>query len=127
MIIVVVHWKIKEGSEYRAAFLRYWEETLKIEKRSRLVGEFLSEPLSPGETEFDLRILGIPEPAPYQSVFNIGISDSIDSFEEQVVRPYVRSNPEPKDFEYEYRSRMVLSPLSWRQGESTLPSTDHFP
>jgi hypothetical protein len=28
MIIVVVHWKIKEGSEYGAAFLRYWKETL---------------------------------------------------------------------------------------------------
>jgi hypothetical protein len=91
-----------------------------------LVGEFLSEPLSPGDTEFDLGIFGVPESAPYQSFFNIGIWDSVDSFEEQVVRPYVGSNLEPKDFEYEYRSRMVLSPLSWRQGESTLPSTDHF-
>jgi hypothetical protein len=112
MIIVVIHWKIKEGPEARKAFLSYWKESLKIDRRSHLVGEFLSEPFSPGEADFGLEILGTPESAPYQSYFNVGIWDSIDSFEEQVIAPYVGSSPEPKDFEYEYRSRMVLSRLS---------------
>ena len=126
MIIVIIHWKIKEGAEHRATFLQHWKETLTIEERSHLVGEFLSEPVSPGEVDFDVTILGVSESAPYQSFFNVGLWASLDSFEEQVIKPYVGSTSEPKDFEYEYRSRMVLVPLAWRRGRQDLPYADHI-
>ena len=123
MVIVIIHWKIKEGPEYRAAFLRYWKETLRIEDRSHLVGEYLSRPLLPEETDFDATLLDVPESAPYQSFFNVGIWDSVESFKEQIIDPYVGSNPEPEDFEHEYRCRMILSPTAWRRG---LASIDQY-
>ena len=87
MIIVVIHWKIKEGSDHRAAFLQHWKETLTIEERSHLVGEFLTSPLSPEETDFPVAVLGVSYAAPYQSFFNIGIWESVDSFRNQVIDP----------------------------------------
>jgi hypothetical protein len=126
MVIVIIHWKIREGDEHRQAFLQHWKETLTIEERNHLIGEFLSEPFTPGEVDFDVTILGVPESAPYQSYFNVGMWASLESFEEQVIEPYVGSRPEPKTFEYEYRSRMVLAPLSWRRGHQDLPNADHL-
>ena len=126
MIIVIIHWKIHLGEGARRQFLRHWKETLTVEERSHLVGEYLSAPLSDEEVQFPCAVLNIPPAPPYQSFFNIGIWEDVASFKGQIIDPYVGSSPKTQPFEYQFRERMVLAPLSWRTGQYPLPNTDHF-
>lgn len=126
MIIVIIHWKIHPGEEARRQFLQHWQENLTIEERSHIVGEYLSEPLSADQVQFPCTVLNVPPDAPYQSFFNVGIWKDVSSFKKQIIDPYVGSFPKTASFEYEFRERMVLAPLSWRAGEYALPDADHF-
>jgi hypothetical protein len=126
MVIVIIHWKILLGDEPRRQFLQYWKETLTVEERSHLVGEYLSAPLSAEEVQFPCAVFNIPSAPPYQSFFNVGIWEDVDSFKRQIIDPYVGMTPNPQPFEYQFRERMVLSPLSWRAGQYSLPAADHF-
>ena len=126
MIIVVIYWKIKLGNEHRRAFLDHWEKTLTIPKRSHFVGEFLSQPVSAEDADFPSGLLGLPSSSAYQSFFNVGIWSDMESFKQQVIDPHVGQTPKPEHFEYEFRERLVLAPVSWRIGQGTLPSCDDF-
>ena len=66
------------------------------------------------------------DPAVRQSFFNVGIWDDVASFKRQIIDPFVGSTPTAKSFEYQFRERMILSPVSWRAGKYPLPDTDHF-
>ena len=50
----------------------------------------------------------------------------MESFKKQVIDPYVGQTPKPEDFEYKFRERLVLAPVSWRIGQCTLPSCDQL-
>jgi len=126
MVIVIIHWKIHPGEESRRQFLQHWKETLTIEERSHLVGEYLSEPLSADQVQFPCTVLNIPPSPSYQSFFNVGIWEDVASFKRQIIDPYVGYTPKIQPFEYQFRERMVLAPLSWRAGEYPLPRADHF-
>lgn len=126
MIVVLVHWKIHLGSEQRRLFLQFWRDTLTIEERSHLVGEYLSEPLAENDVKFPCATFNVPVSPKFQSFFNVGIWDSVDSFKRLVVEPYVGKVFRTQSFEYEFRERMILSPLSWRVGGGTLPTQDQF-
>ncbi len=126
MIIVVIYWKIKLGNEHRRAFLDHWEKTLTIPERSHLVGEFLSQPVSAENAGFPSGLLGLPSSSAYQSFFNVGIWSDMESFKQQVIDPHVGQTPKSEHFEYEFRERLVLAPVSCRIGQGTLPSSDHL-
>ena len=129
MIVVVIHWKIHRHAEARAQFLEHWHNTLDIRNRTKLVGEYLSEPLTAGHGEkagIPCGLFNTPTDAPYASFFNVGIWEDEKAFYAEIIEPFVGKQPKTLPFEYEYRERMVLSPVSWRAGNFGLPSTDHF-
>lgn len=126
MEIVVILWKIKPGADNRQAFFRDWADTLKIDDRSGLVGEFLSRPRSADEAGPDFSILG-PHPSDeYELYFNVGIWDTLDTFRAQVIDKYVNGNPADRPFLFEPPRRMALSPEQWRVGDAQLPAGDHL-
>ena len=90
MIVVIIHWKIKLGEAHRLAFFKHWKETLTINDRSGLVGEFLSEPLSAERAGFACGLLGLPASSAYQSFFNIGVWADVESFHREVIDPSAR-------------------------------------
>ena len=127
MVIVLIHWKIHLGAEQRRLFLRHWKETLTIEERSHLIGEYLSEPMPESKTGFPCTTFNVPTSSKYQSFFNVGVWDSVEAFKKLVVDPYVGTMFRTQPFEYEFRERMILTPLSWRAGNGKLlPENDHF-
>ena len=126
MVIVIIHWKIHPHEEALRMFLDHWRDTLTIEERSHLVGEYLSRPLTAEEAQFPCVSMSAPPSANYKSYFNVGIWKDLESFRQQIILPYVTSKPKTASFEYEYRERMVLSPVSWRAGRHGPPDADHF-
>ena len=126
MIIVIVHWKIHPHDEARAAFLKFWKDSLEIPERANLVGEYLSEPLSAEKAGFACSVMNAPSSPKYQSFFNVGIWNTKEDFESKVITPFVGSNPRTQLFEYEFRERMILNPLSVRAGNYPVPKNDDF-
>ena len=126
MIIVLIHWKIHLHDEARRSFFSHWKDTLTVSERSHLVGEFLSKPLSIDQTSFPCSLFNVPSHAQYESYFNVGLWQDVGAFKSQVIDPFVSASQKPESFEFEYRERMLLSPISWRSGEFALPLTDHF-
>lgn len=124
MIIVIIHWKIKRGGSYRDDFFRYWKR-LEIEDRSEIAGEFLSEPVDESQLTYPCTTLAADDR--FDSYFNVGVWSSEDAFRRNVIEPFVGKSPVKKNFEFEYRSRMILSPDWWRVGLSDLPEADHLP
>ncbi len=126
MVIVIIHWKIHPYDEAIRQFLDHWRDTLTVEERSHLVGEYLSQPLSMEEAQFPCAVLNTPVSPNYQSYFNVGIWADIESFRKEIILPYVTKKPKTEPFEYAFRERMVLSAQSWRVGNHELPWPDHF-
>lgn len=129
MIIVLIHWKIHRHAEARAAFLKHWHETLEIKDRSKLVGEYLSEPFTAergAQAGIPSGLFNAPPSAPYDSFFNVGIWEDETAFYSEIIEPFVGRQPKSLPFEFEFRERMVLSPVSSRAGEFGLSKTDHF-
>ena len=54
---------------------------------------------------------------------NVGTWANRDEFEEQIGKYFNDDNP-IKPFELERRVRTVLTPMSWRVGEGSLPAND---
>lgn len=126
MVIVVVHWKIRPNKESLRQFLLHWKDVLALNERDHLVGEYLSRPLTTIETGFACCLLDAPASPSYHSYFNVGLWADLGSFKRQVIDQHVATKVKPEPFEYEPRSRMVLSPLSWRTGDLHTSSLDHF-
>lgn len=129
MIIILIHWKIHRHAGARAEFLKYWHETLKINNRSKLVGEYLSEPFTAeqgAQARIPCALFNAPSSAPYDSFFNVAVWEDESAFYTEIMEPFVGKQPKSLPFEFEFRERMVLSPVSWRAGEFGLPKVDHF-
>lgn len=124
MIIVVIHWRIRPGDVHRNAFLREWAETLTINERDHLVGEYLSRPMTSEEAGFECGLLGLPRTDQFESFFNIALWDDFESFRREVIDPHAGSPKEPRPFEYGYRQRLALKPQLWRAGLSKPPMED---
>src|SRR3954454_16271424 len=99
--IVVILWKIKAGADNRQAFFKHWAETLKIDDRTGLVGEFLSRPLSAEEAGPEFSIFGADASPEYEIYFNVGIWDTLDDFRTQVLDKYVGGDAAYKPFLFE--------------------------
>ena len=118
MVIVLILWKIKPGHE--DAFRKHWEQKLRIQDRTGLVGEFLCEPGPEGYITWHL-----PSPEdPSCTVFvNVGIWASADAFRQQI-EPYFNDDKPLESFEAARRVRTVLYPGSRRMGSALLPEGD---
>ena len=127
MVIVIVHWKIHPHAEARREFLDHWRDRLKLDQRDEFIGEYLSEPVLGDDAGFLCTLFNVPLNAKYWSFFNVGVWRSVDAFRRNVIDPFVTKQPRSLPFEYEFRERMVLDPVSWRVGRSDLlPPQDHF-
>lgn len=121
MDIVMIHWRIKLGPDNREMFLDDWSRKFKLDERANLVGEFLSEPLTKEEIDFDCKTF---EDSPeYTSFFNVGLWRDAASFETEVYGRIAHDRP-LEEYEYDYPERMVLRPRYWRIGDLQLPKQD---
>src|ERR1041385_1218546 len=120
MVIVLVYWKILRGQE--EDFKTYWRSAFPVKDRSGLVGEFLSEPTGheayPWVTA-DLRS-GNDD---FTTFINVGLWRDAETFHEQIGR-YFDPARGKLDFEYELRTRALLTPHCWRIGEWPISAGD---
>ena len=126
MDIVVILWKIKAGADNRQAFFKHWAETLAIDDRTGLVGEFLSRPQSADEAGPEFSVFGAHPSDEYELYLNVAIWDTLDAFRAQVIDKYVGGDPADKPFLFEPPRRMALSPEQRRVGDAQLPAGDHL-
>ncbi len=118
MHIVLVNWKIIPGEE--SDFELFWKTKVKVEDRSKMVGEYLSkvEPASAFNwITWDL------EGAGYTPYINVGIWADANDFHDQI-KAYFKPTNGKADFEHELRTRALLAPELWRTGQFPLPSGD---
>lgn len=120
MVIVLIHWKIKPDLVDK--FLKYWRTKVVVQDRKGLIGEFLSEACHTSEFSWITWDLTGCEGV-YRSFINVGMWDNAEDFREQIGK-YFEGKAQPKDFEYEMRTRTVLRPTCWRIGDSSLPLHD---
>ena len=78
------------------------------------------------EASFPCGLLGLPSSSAYQSFFNVGVWSNRDAFKREVINPHVGKSPKPFDFEFAFRERLVIEPVSWRIGKAKLPAEDSF-
>lgn len=119
MVIVLVYWKIKKGHE--EVFKAQWRSGLPVNDRSGLVGEFLSQPTGHEKyswVTWDLR--GTEDYTPY---INVGMWADAEEFHTQIGK-YFKPEKEKEDFEFEIRTRSLLTPDCWRMGDWKLPVHD---
>ena len=126
MEIVVILWKIKPGADNRQAFFKHLAETLTIDDKTGLFGEFLSRPRSADEAGPEFSIFGAHPSDEYALYFNVAIWDTLDAFRAQVLDKYVKSDSADEPFLFEPPSRMALSPEQRRVGDGQLPAGDHL-
>ncbi|WP_372623380.1 hypothetical protein [Falsiroseomonas sp.] len=119
MRIVLVDWHITAGKE--DDFLAYWRSALPIEDRSRMVGEFLSEP--DGHGEFPWVTWDLRSQAGVTRFINVGLWADAEAFHDQVGR-YFKPEGRKLPFEEELRRRALLKPRAWRMGDWRLPIHD---
>lgn len=125
MIVAIILWKVLPGDENRRDFFDHWR-ALELDDKSRLVGEYLSRPLSQEEVGFESSLLGLDPGDDYVPFFNVGIWESLEAFREQVIERFVNEGPNLEPFEYAPRERMILSPQLWRAGSAQLPAHDQL-
>lgn len=124
MVIILVHWKIRIDEASQHAFKEHWSQVSDPGDRSEIIGEFLCRPMSAEEAGFLCGDLGIGYAALYASYFNVGLWESVEAFEAQIINPYVGKGTNKLPFEYEDRERMILQPQHWRMGLGSLPIGD---
>jgi len=120
------HPLIHPNADARAAFFKFWKESLEIPERENLVGEYLSEPLTADQAGFPCSLFNAPASAKYVSFFNVGMWKSKEDFEAKVIKPFVGNTPKTQPFEFEFRERMILQPFSIRAGKYPVPMNDAF-
>ena len=118
MQIVLVDWLIKKGQEPN--FMTYWKTTLPVKDRSKMVGEFLSEPT--GHETFPWVTWDLRKDEATRFI-NVGLWATAEDFHAQI-GAYFDPAKGPLDFEFRLRRRALLTPSSWRMGDWKLPSED---
>lgn len=119
MHIVFVDWKIIKGQEN--AFKDHWKVALPIQDRSRMVGEFLSEPT--GHEHFPWITWDLRSQDGVTRFINVGLWADAQAFDDQAGKYFNPSNG-ILPFEFELRRRALLTPRCWRMGAWELPVHD---
>jgi hypothetical protein len=125
MIIAIVLWSIKKGSEDE--FIKKWKEEFCVPDRTNLIGEFLSKPIDtidPRLKTLRLDNIGDQPAADKTILMNVGMWVSEADFHNQVGQFMKSTDNKKRDFECEVRTRVLLQPLAWRLGDSLLPKHD---
>jgi hypothetical protein len=119
MEVVFVHWKIFKGQEEQ--FKQHWRTGLPVNDRSGLVGEFLSEPT--GHEKYDWVTWDLRGTSEFTVFINVGLWADANTFHEQIGK-YFNLAKGKLQFEYELRTRALLTPTCWRMGDWRLPIHD---
>ena len=120
MVIALIHWKIKIDAV--CTFLEYWQKEAVVQDRKGLIAEFLSEGCHVSEFPWiTWHFTGCE--GVYRSFVNVGMWNNAEDFRDQIGK-YFQGKAEPKNFEYEMRTRTILRPKHWRVGDSILPLHD---
>lgn len=119
MHIILVDWKIISGREEE--FKAKWRSGLPVNDRSKMIGEFLSS-VSRSD-RYPWITWGLAEDGRYSRFINVGLWSDADAFHDEIGRYF---NPEggKMDFEFEVRTRALLTPECWRMGDWKLPIHD---
>jgi hypothetical protein len=115
MHIVMVHWRIKPDEESVQAFLRHWREENRVDDRSGLVAEFLSESLPPKNLPDTTWYLDSESLGDHRSFVNVAIWRDAKDFQEQIAKHYNDKRP-MLAFEKYRRRRVVAESNNWRIG-----------
>ena len=117
MIIVLIHWLIKNGAEQK--FIDTWKK-MSIEKNEGLYRETLTEIASEVE-DLKFKTFSLESPH-YKTYINIGMWRSLADFD-RLVGKYIpeaemvgenKVQYEMNDFEYKIRERIVLKKIADR-------------
>ncbi|MGP1354633.1 MAG: hypothetical protein ACTS1Z_15065 [Parasphingopyxis sp.] len=119
--IALIHWRIKDDGVEE--FLRHWRENNRIEDRSGLIAEFLSDSLKPSDLPFITWHLDEQSLGNFRSYVTVGIWADGDAFAEQIAR-YFNDDKPMLPFEQFRRRRVVFRPVEWRIGEAAIPKED---
>lgn len=135
MLIILVHWMIKNGYENEKAFKAMWE-SMKINPNSGLYREILTRPVVAEDSKFNT--FNITSPS-YSTYINVGIWKDLASFDAAVGK-YIQA-PEERSpvnsdkqmlavyrekFEFKIRERIILEKIQDRMGGAELPAADLF-
>lgn len=120
MHIILVDWKIIPGKE--DDFKQYWRETLPVDDRSRMIGEFLSSVSK--EDQYPWITWDLSEDGDYTRFINVGLWADAEAFQEQIGKYFNPVDGSTKPFEFKIRHRALLSPECWRMGDWNLPIHD---
>jgi len=121
MHIVLIDWRIK--AVMTDDFLNYWKTKVTVNDRSKMIGEFLSEPSPKVSFLWITWDLNEEIAADVVRYINVGLWADAAAFHDQI-KGYFDPSSGPKEFEYELRRRALLKPKCWRVGGWTLPIGD---
>ncbi|MEG3143789.1 hypothetical protein U1839_03910 [Sphingomonas sp. RT2P30] len=121
MMIALIHWRIKP--DYVEQFLTHWREKNRIEDRTGLIAEYLSDSLRPSDMPFITWHLDEQSLGNFRSFVTVGIWADATAFEDQIAR-YFNDDRPMLDFEQFRRRRVVFNPVEWRIGDSHGPKDD---
>jgi hypothetical protein len=114
VIVVLVHWKIKRGSE--RAFRDHWDASNTVDRPSGMIGEFLSKESPP-----HLPFVPFPTAEPgCANFYTFGLWADESSFTASV-KKYFNDEKPPLPFEQSRRTRHLFRPVAWRRGPVPLP------
>lgn len=123
MIVALIHWRIRPEPEHVAAFMDHWRTMNRVENRTGLVAEFLSDVLPVRDFPSTTWHLDSESLGNFISYVTVGLWKDLPSFEQEVAQ-YFNDRAPLKSFEKYRRRRVVFDPLAWRIGKSSLPTTD---
>jgi len=123
MIIAMIHWRIKPEDEHVDAFLKFWRTLAIVDDRTELVGEFLSEVLTPKDFPYITWHLDPDSLGDNKSYVNVGTWGDEKAFQEQIGNKFNDDKP-MLSFEKYRRRRILLRPKCWRMGDANLPEHD---
>ena len=129
MVVVMVHWLIKQGQEKE--FENWWRSEMSVPKDAGLYREILTTiDAEPTDSKFHTFSVGDPF---YSTYINVGIWNSLEEFDKEIGKRI----PEPEiikedgkikytikmeAFEFKLRERVVLKVISDRGGQ--LPNAE---
>jgi hypothetical protein len=134
MVIIMVHWLIKNGYSHEQKFEQIWKK-MTVEPNTGLYREILTTVELDSDPKFNT--FSLTDQA-YKTYINIGIWDSLDSFDAAVGK-YIQApekraplaKPETEmqaiylqDFEFKMRERVILRKILDRKGALDFPPSD---
>lgn len=123
MVIVLIHWRIKPDQDSIDEFLDFWRTKTVVQDRTGLIGEILSDSLSPRDFSYITWHLDSESFGNNKSFVNVGTWSDGDKFHEQIGQ-YFNDDKPMLAFEKYRRRRTVLRPRCWRMGDGKLPAHD---